>query len=105
MNQGAQFVRHLENMLVLARVIAEGARNRDESRGAHYKPEYPDREDAQFLKATIATYDPATESAKISYNAVDTSLVVPRPRTYGKKPDAKPAAAAATAPIPARAGV
>src|SRR3712207_8189470 len=33
-NQGAQFVRHFENMLVLARVIAEGARNRDESRGA-----------------------------------------------------------------------
>src|SRR5262249_48797196 len=31
-NQGAQFVRHLENMLVLARVIAQGARNRDESR-------------------------------------------------------------------------
>ena len=40
-NQGAQFVRHLENMLVLARVIAQGARNRDESRGAHFKPEFP----------------------------------------------------------------
>ncbi len=40
-NQGAQFVRHLENMLVLARVIAQGAKNRDESRGAHYKPDFP----------------------------------------------------------------
>src|SRR5262249_35389976 len=28
-NQGAQFVRHLDNMLVLARVIAQGARNRN----------------------------------------------------------------------------
>ncbi|MBV9946149.1 MAG: succinate dehydrogenase flavoprotein subunit, partial [Myxococcales bacterium] len=37
-NQGAPFVRHLRNMIVLARVIAQGARDRDESRGAHYKP-------------------------------------------------------------------
>ena len=47
-NQGAQFVRHLENMLVLARVIAQGARNRDESRGAHYKPAFPKRDDAEL---------------------------------------------------------
>ena len=40
MNQGAQFVRHLRNMIVLARVIALGAKNRDESRGAHFKPEF-----------------------------------------------------------------
>ena len=48
MNQGAQFVRHLQNMIVLARVIAQGARNRDESRGAHFKPEFPQRDDAQL---------------------------------------------------------
>jgi succinate dehydrogenase / fumarate reductase flavoprotein subunit len=47
-NQGAQFVRHLENMLVLARVIAQGAKNRDESRGAHYKPDFPKRDDAEL---------------------------------------------------------
>jgi hypothetical protein len=48
MNQGAQFVRHLQNMIVLARVIAQGARNRDESRGAHFKPEFPQRDDAEL---------------------------------------------------------
>ncbi len=47
-NQGAQFVRHLQNMIVLARVIAQGARNRDESRGAHFKPEFPKRDDANL---------------------------------------------------------
>ena len=47
-NQGAQFVRHLQNMLVLARVIAQGARNRDESRGAHFKPEFPKRDDDEL---------------------------------------------------------
>ena len=47
-NQGAQFVRHLENMRGRARGIAQGARNRDESRGAHYKPEFPKRNDADF---------------------------------------------------------
>src|SRR4029079_15815974 len=56
-NQGAQFVRHLENMLVLARVIAQGARNRDESRGAHYKPAFPKRDDEKFLRSTLAKHE------------------------------------------------
>ena len=38
------------NMLVLARVITIGAYNRNESRGAHYKPEFPDRNDDEWLK-------------------------------------------------------
>ena len=37
-------------MLVLARVITIGAYNRNESRGAHYKPEFPDRNDDEWLK-------------------------------------------------------
>jgi succinate dehydrogenase / fumarate reductase flavoprotein subunit len=56
-NQGAQFVRHLENMLVLARVIAQGARNRDESRGAHYKPDFSKRNDAEWLRTTMAVHE------------------------------------------------
>ena len=59
MNQGAQFVRHLENMIVLARVIAQGARNRDESRGAHFKPEFPQRDDANWLRTTLAFHEGA----------------------------------------------
>ena len=44
-NQGATFTRQLWNMLQLARVITIGALNRDESRGAHYKPDFPERND------------------------------------------------------------
>ena len=39
------------------------------------------------MKHTIAEYDPATDSAKMSYAPVDVSLVVPRARTYGKTAD------------------
>ena len=48
---------NLENMLQLARVITIGAYNRNESRGAHYKPEFPERNDEDFLKTTMATFD------------------------------------------------
>ena len=44
MNQPLLFSRQLHNMLVLAEVMTLGALRRDESRGAHYKPEYPERE-------------------------------------------------------------
>src|SRR5262249_32089296 len=57
MNQGAQFVRHFENMLVLARVVAQGARFREESRGAHYKPALPRRNDAEWLRSTLAKHE------------------------------------------------
>ena len=82
---------------------------RNESRGAHYKPEFPERDDAKFLKATIATYDAAANKPVISYEPVDTSLVPPRARTYGKKPEPavageKPPAGAGTktASVPAQ---
>ena len=48
------FTRQLWNMLVLARVITVGALMRDESRGSHYKPEFPERDDEKFMKTTIA---------------------------------------------------
>lgn len=79
-NRDVLFTRHLYNMMQLARVISLGALARDESRGAHYKPDFPDRDDEKFLKTTIATY---TESGpQLSYEDVDTSLIKPRPRKY-----------------------
>ncbi len=97
-NQGAQFVRHLGNMLVLARVIAQGARNRDESRGAHFKPDHKERDDANWLRTTLAMYKDGAEHSEINYvrsldyslcgkpvhatDQVDISLVKPRPRKY-----------------------
>jgi succinate dehydrogenase / fumarate reductase flavoprotein subunit len=45
-NTSFAFARQLKNMLELARVIVQGADLRDESRGAHYKPDFPERNDA-----------------------------------------------------------
>jgi succinate dehydrogenase / fumarate reductase, flavoprotein subunit len=89
--------RHLKNMLELARVITLGALNRNESRGAHYKPDFPDRDDENFLKTTIAEY--SGEGPVISYEAVDISLLKPRKRDYskGKTETAKTVTAAASA--------
>jgi succinate dehydrogenase / fumarate reductase flavoprotein subunit len=74
--------RHLANMLELARVITLGALNRNESRGAHYKPEFPDRDDENFLKTTNAEY--SGEGPVFSYEPVDISLIQPRKRDYSK---------------------
>lgn len=81
-NQGAHFTRQLKNMLYLAKVMTKGALLRDESRGAHYKPEFPERDDERFLKHTIAKFDPATGEPIISYKEVDVSLIPPRKRDY-----------------------
>ncbi len=74
--------RHLKNMLDLARVITLGALNRNESRGAHYKPEFPDRDDENWLRTTIAEY--SGEGPVFSYEPVDVSLIPPRKRDYSK---------------------
>jgi len=81
--QAIPHARQLENMLHLARVITLGALNRDESRGAHYKPEFPERDDERFLKTTIATWTP--EGPQLTYEDVDISLIKPRKRDYSKK--------------------
>jgi succinate dehydrogenase / fumarate reductase, flavoprotein subunit len=94
-NQNLSFARALGDMILMSEAVLKGALLRNESRGAHYKPAFPDRDDVNFLKTTIATYNPQTNSADITYAPVDTSLVQPRARTYGKKVEptaAKPAA-------------
>ncbi|MEO8648032.1 MAG: succinate dehydrogenase flavoprotein subunit [Acidobacteriota bacterium] len=87
--QAVPHARELWNMLQIARVITLGALNRNESRGAHYKPEFPDRDDDQWMKSTIAEY--AEEAPVLSYEAVDISLIEPRKRDYssGKAKAAK----------------
>ncbi|MFC4403731.1 succinate dehydrogenase flavoprotein subunit [Gracilibacillus xinjiangensis] len=84
-NQGVMFTRQLKNMLHLARVITQGAYNRNESRGAHYKPEFPERNDEEWLKTTMASFDTANNAPKFSYEEVDVSLIKPRKRDYSKK--------------------
>jgi succinate dehydrogenase / fumarate reductase flavoprotein subunit len=70
-------------MLILARVITLGALARNETRGAHYKPEFPERDDANWLKTTKASYNGG--KIILSYEPVDTSLLPLRERKYTAK--------------------
>ena len=107
-NQSLSFVRGMEDMMILARTITRAALLRDESRGAHYKPEFKlpaltADEPGEFrrqatdwcrafktrndlwLKTTIAEYVGPGEPPRISYEPVDVSEIPPRPRLYGAK--------------------
>ncbi|AIQ76348.1 MULTISPECIES: succinate dehydrogenase flavoprotein subunit [Paenibacillus] len=81
-NQGVAFTRQLWNMLELSEAMTLGALMRNESRGAHYKPEFPNRNDEEFLKTTKAAW--TAEGPQISYDEVDVSLIPPRVRDYSK---------------------
>ncbi|MCM3673463.1 succinate dehydrogenase flavoprotein subunit [Peribacillus simplex] len=84
-NQGAAFTRQLQNMMQLARVITIGALNRDESRGAHYKPDFPERNDEEFMKTTMATFKGMDQAPEFHYEEIDVSLIAPRKRDYTTK--------------------
>jgi succinate dehydrogenase flavoprotein subunit len=79
-NQTLNFARELGNMLILARAITMGALERNETRGAHYKPEFPERDDKNWLKTTKARYQ--SGEIKLEYEPVDTSLLPLRERKY-----------------------
>jgi succinate dehydrogenase flavoprotein subunit len=81
-NTTVAFARQLYNMLQLARVIAQGAAMRDESRGAHYKPDFPERDDKNWLKTTKASFAPDADEPKFEFEPVDISLIPPRTRKY-----------------------
>ncbi len=81
-NTTIAFARQLQNMLQLARVIAQGAAMRDESRGAHYKPDFPERDDKNWLKTTKAYFAADADEPRFEFEPVDVSLIPPRPRRY-----------------------
>ena len=83
-NQNLGFTRALGDMLIYAEAILAAALERTESRGSHFRPDYPDRDDENWLKTTIATYDPAQNRPVLTYEPVPTPLVHPRARTYGR---------------------
>lgn len=99
-NQSLSYSRAVGDMLVMAEMIARCSLLREESRGSHYRTDFPDRDDARFLKTTVAQFDSGArgvEQHRVSYRDVHTSLVKPRARTYGKvegeesqKPRGKP---------------
>ncbi len=104
-NQNVLFTKALIDMFPLARTIVKGALQRDECRGAHYKPEFAmpalesedeagrlqeaekwcdkfEANNKKWLKSTVATCG-ADGVPELEYEDVDTSLLPPRPRLYG----------------------
>jgi succinate dehydrogenase / fumarate reductase flavoprotein subunit len=70
----------LGNLLDLSLITAESARNRQESRGAHSREDYPERDDDHWLKHTLAHLE--GDMVRIDYKPVDTSIWEPKPRKY-----------------------
>ena len=70
----------LENLLDLSLHTASTALARTESRGAHSREDYPDRDDDKWLKHTLSYLD--GDSIRLSSKPVDVSKWKPRPRTY-----------------------
>jgi succinate dehydrogenase / fumarate reductase flavoprotein subunit len=73
-------VLELGNLLDLSLVTAESALNRTESRGAHSREDFPERDDTNWLKHTLASLKDGKVS--IDYKSVDVSIWKPKPRTY-----------------------
>ncbi|UCE45530.1 MAG: FAD-binding protein [Methanobacteriota archaeon] len=70
----------LEGMLDVAEAITTGALKREESRGAHSRLDFKERDDDRFLKHTIATY--SSEGAVIEYSPVTIRNFKPEARRY-----------------------
>jgi len=68
------------NLLELSQVIIECALNRKESRGAHFMEEYPNRDDVNYLKHTIAMKK--ADGVSIRYIPVRMTKWKPEARVY-----------------------
>ncbi len=88
LNQTYVFAHQFKAMLELALVIAKGALLRNEFRGAHFKPEFPERDDAHWMKTTIATYE--RDEPAITYESIDTRHLDPIKRDYTKAKKVQP---------------
>ncbi len=82
MNQSLIFALQFDAMIELALVMTKGALLRDEHRGAHFKPEFPKRDDEKWLKTTIAEYKSDKSEPVISYRPVDLRHLKPILRDY-----------------------
>ncbi|MBV8885937.1 MAG: succinate dehydrogenase/fumarate reductase flavoprotein subunit, partial [Chroococcidiopsidaceae cyanobacterium CP_BM_RX_35] len=70
----------LQSLMVVGQIILTSACNRLESRGAHFREDYPQRDDGNFLKHTMAYYSPA--GLEIQYRAVTLTMFEPQERKY-----------------------
>jgi succinate dehydrogenase / fumarate reductase flavoprotein subunit len=70
----------LGHLLDLALLTATSAQARTESRGGHARQDFPQRDDQQWLKHTLAWLEPG--GVRLGYKSVDVSVWQPKPRTY-----------------------
>jgi succinate dehydrogenase / fumarate reductase flavoprotein subunit len=70
----------LRSLIVVGQLILTSALNRQESRGAHFREDYSERDDANFLKHTMAYYSPA--GIDLQYRPVTITLFEPQERKY-----------------------
>jgi succinate dehydrogenase / fumarate reductase flavoprotein subunit len=78
-----------DNLIVQAAVTVAGAVNRTESRGAHAREDYPDRDDKKWMKHTLAWADHEKRKVRIDYRPVhsytmtnDVAYIEPKARVY-----------------------
>ncbi|AOX03931.1 succinate dehydrogenase flavoprotein subunit [Moorena producens PAL-8-15-08-1] len=70
----------LRNLMIVGEIILTSALNRRESRGAHSREDYPQRDDPNFLKHTLAFYSSA--GIDLQYKPVSITLFEPKERKY-----------------------
>jgi succinate dehydrogenase / fumarate reductase flavoprotein subunit len=78
-----------DNLIVQAVVTMDSAVNRTESRGAHAREDFPNRDDKTWMKHTLSWLDPATSKVTLDYRPVhtytmtnDVQYVEPKERVY-----------------------
>jgi fumarate reductase flavoprotein subunit len=76
----------LPGMLRLALCISYGALQRTESRGCHYREDFPKRDDDHWLKRTLAYWRPGAEMPELQYEPVKITELPPGDRGYGAMP-------------------
>ncbi len=74
----------LPGMIRLAITIAYGAMQRTESRGSHYREDYPARDDTLWLRRTLATWPNGADLPRLSYEPVKITESPPGERGYGE---------------------
>ncbi|MDB9511350.1 succinate dehydrogenase/fumarate reductase flavoprotein subunit [Kamptonema animale CS-326] len=70
----------LQSLMIVGQLILTSALNRQESRGAHSREDFPQRDDGSFLKHTMAYYSPA--GIDLSYRPVAITMFEPQERKY-----------------------
>ena len=83
MNPELTFALRLKSMVRLSLITAMGALARTESRGAHFRSDYPLRDDANWLSRTLARWPESATEPEISYEPVGVLDVPPGHRGYG----------------------